>query len=76
MASVSARWTGLRSLAAAKRSLRARCIDGVLTLFFGVAGAYLAGAKGVAWGYAVTGCLRSLNAWWQFSRALREHERP
>ena len=65
---------GLRSMAAARRSLRARCIDGVLTLLFGVAGAYLAGAKGVAWGYAVTGCSRSLNAWWQFSRALREHE--
>jgi O-antigen/teichoic acid export membrane protein len=67
-------WTGLRSLAAAKRSLRAKCIDGSLTLFAGLAGGYLAGAKGVAWGYAVTGCLKSLNAWWQFSRALREHE--
>lgn len=66
---------GLRSLAAAKRSLRARCIDGFLTLFFGLVGAYLAGAKGVAWGAAATGCLRSVNAWWQFSRALREHER-
>lgn len=66
---------GLRSLGAARRSLRARCIDGSLTLFFGPAGAYLAGAKGVAWGYAVVGCLRGLNAWWQFSRALREHER-
>ena len=30
---------------------------------------------GVAWGYAVTGCLRSLNAWWQFSSALNELER-
>ena len=49
---------------AARRSLRARCIDGSLTLFFGPAGAYLAGAKGVAWGYAVVGCLRGLNAWW------------
>jgi len=68
-------WTGLRSLAAAKRSLRAKCVDGLLTLSSGLAGGYLAGAKGVAWGYAVTGCLKSLNAWWQLSRALREHER-
>ena len=45
-------WTGLRSLAAARRSLHARCIDGSLTFSLGVAGAYLGGATGVAWGYA------------------------
>ena len=67
-------WTGLRSLAAARRSLRARCIDGLLTFSSGWQVHTSAGATGVAWGYAVTGCLRSLNAWWQFSRALREHE--
>jgi O-antigen/teichoic acid export membrane protein len=67
-------WTGLRALAAARRSLRARCIDGSLTFSLGVTGAYLGGATGVAWAYALTGCLRSLNAWWQFSRALREHQ--
>jgi len=67
-------WTGLRSLAAAKRSLRARCIDGALTFSLGLAGAYLGGAIGVAWGYAVTGIFRSLNAWWQLSRALGEGE--
>jgi len=67
-------WTGLRSLAAAKRSLRARCIDGALTFSLGLAGAYLGGALGIAWGYAVTGVCRSLNAWWQFSRALGERE--
>jgi len=67
-------WTGLRSLAAAKRSLRARCIDGSLTFCLGLGGAYLGGATGVAWGYAVTGILRSLNAWWQFSGALGERE--
>jgi hypothetical protein len=69
-------WTGLRSLAAAKRSLQARCIDGSLTFSFGLAGAYLGGAIGVAWGYAITGILKSLNAWWQFSRALGEREVP
>jgi hypothetical protein len=65
-------WTGLRALAAARRSLRARCIDGVLTVLFGLGGAYVAGATGVAWGFAVTGFLKSANAWWQFSAALRE----
>jgi O-antigen/teichoic acid export membrane protein len=66
-------WTGLRSLAAAKRSLQAKCVDGFLTLSCGLAGGYLAGAVGVAWSYAVSGWLKSLNAWWQFSRALNEH---
>jgi O-antigen/teichoic acid export membrane protein len=68
-------WAGLRSLAAARRSLRARCIDAVSSLFFGVVGAYMAGATGAAWGFAVAGWLRIPNAWWQFSRGLREHER-
>ena len=65
---------GLHCLAAARRILRARCIEGVLTLFFGLAGAYLAGAKGGAWGFAVAGALKTVNAWWQFSLALREYE--
>jgi hypothetical protein len=64
---------GLRSLAAAVRSLHTRCIDAVIILFFVLIGAYLGGAVGVAWGFAATGCLRSVNAWWQFSRAVREH---
>jgi hypothetical protein len=68
-------WTGLRALAAARRSLRARCIDGLLTVVFGVAGAYLAGATGVAWGYAAAWWLRSVNAWWHFWKALGEHDR-
>jgi O-antigen/teichoic acid export membrane protein len=66
--------TGLRSLAAAKRSLRTKCIDSLLNLSFGVAGAYLNGAIGVAWGYAIAGWLRALNGWWQFSNALRERQ--
>ena len=37
---------GLHCLAAARRILRAECIGAVLTLFFGLSGAYLAGAKG------------------------------
>jgi len=65
---------GLHCLAAARRSVRARCIEGALTFFSGVGGAYLAGATGVAWGFAVAGLLKSVNAWWQFLRALREYE--
>ncbi len=68
-------WAGLRSLAAARRSLRARCIDASLSLSFGVLGAYMAGATGAAWAFAVAGCLRIPNAWWQFSRGLREYDR-
>ena len=65
---------GLHCLAAARRILRTNCIEAVLTLFFGLTGAYLAGAKGGAWGFAVAGLLKGVNAWWQFSRALREYE--
>ncbi len=65
---------GLRSLAAARRSLRTKCIDGLFTLLCGLGGAHLAGAQGAAWGYAATGCVRSINAWWQFSHALREYQ--
>jgi O-antigen/teichoic acid export membrane protein len=65
---------GLHCLAAARRSLRARCIEGALTFSCGLGGAYLAGANGVAWGFAVAGSLKGVNAWWQFTRALREYE--
>jgi hypothetical protein len=68
-------WTGLRSLAAARLSLRARCIDGGCTILFGLTGAYFAGAMGVAWAYALTGCLRAVNAWWHLSIGLGEHQR-
>ena len=69
---LSARRSVFIAWQAARRILRARCIEGVLTLFFGLAGAYLAGAKGGAWGFAVAGALKTVNAWWQFSLALRE----
>jgi hypothetical protein len=68
-------WVGLRSLAAAKRSLRGRYIDALATTVLAVGGAALAGALGAAWGYAIAGCVRIPNAWWQFTRALGEYER-
>jgi O-antigen/teichoic acid export membrane protein len=65
---------GLRALAAAKRSLRARFVDALTALIFPLSGAVLNGATGAAWGYALAGLVKIPNAWWQFSRALREYE--
>jgi O-antigen/teichoic acid export membrane protein len=64
---------GLRALAAAKRSLRARSVDALITIAAAVTGAALAGAVGAAWGYAISGCLRVPNWWWHFARAMKEH---
>ena len=66
--------TGLRSLAAARRSLRAKYVDASSSVVIVLAGASLGGAQGAAWGYAVSGCLRIVNWWWQFTRAMREYE--
>jgi O-antigen/teichoic acid export membrane protein len=66
--------TGLRSLGAAKRSLRARWIDALYTAVLTLGGAYLGGVMGAAWGGAIAAFLRIPNAWWQFSRAMREYE--
>jgi hypothetical protein len=65
---------GLRSLAAAKRSLRTRWVDAVAIVVLVLGGASLWGAVGAAWGFAAAGCLRIPHAWWQFSRALGEYE--
>jgi O-antigen/teichoic acid export membrane protein len=67
-------YVGLRSLAAAKRSLRARYLDAVATMGFALAGAAVGGATGAAWGFAIAGCLEIVIAWWQFRRALGEYE--
>ncbi len=66
---------GLRAMAAARRSLRARSIVAVLTLVAGVMGALLAGARGVAWGFAVAGGLELLVSWGQYVRAVDEDPR-
>jgi O-antigen/teichoic acid export membrane protein len=66
---------GLRSMAAAKRSLRAKCIDAVVTIVCVLTGAAAADAEGAAWGFLVAGCLRNPNFWWQFSKALGEYRR-
>ena len=63
--------TGLRALAAARSSLRARMLDATSTVVLSVTGASVAGITGVAWGYAIAGCLRVVNWGWHFSRARR-----
>jgi hypothetical protein len=64
---------GLRAMAAARRSLKARSIVAVVTLVAGVIGASLADARGVAWGMAVAGCLELFVWWGQFTSAANEH---
>ncbi len=63
--------TGLRALAAARSSLRARMFDATSTVVLSVTGASVAGITGAAWGYAIAGCLRVVNWWWHFHRARR-----
>jgi O-antigen/teichoic acid export membrane protein len=62
--------TGLRALAAARSSLRARVFDATSTVVLSVSGAAVAGATGAAWGYAIAGCLRVPN-WWGHLRGAR-----
>jgi O-antigen/teichoic acid export membrane protein len=67
--------TGLRALAAARASLRARVFDATTTLVLSVTGAALSGAHGAAWGYAAAGCLRIPNWWYHFHRARASHRK-
>jgi hypothetical protein len=66
-------YTGLRALAAAKRSLRARSFDALATMCFVLAGAAAGGARGAAWGGAVGAFLENLIVWWQFRKALGDY---
>lgn len=66
-------FAGLRALGAASRSLRARCLTGVLLLLFGTGGAALAGAFGAALGLAAAYGL-GLLLWWRLF--LRETYGP
>jgi O-antigen/teichoic acid export membrane protein len=65
---------GLRALAAARLSLRARLIVAPLVLVAALLGAATGGARGAAWGFAAAysvGCL----VWWRYFReALRQHK--
>lgn len=57
--------TGLRALAAAKRSLSSRVVASGLQVSGGIAGAALGGGPGAAWGLALAGGL-SVVVFWRF----------
>ncbi|HEX5260724.1 MAG TPA: hypothetical protein VFW18_04530, partial [Gaiellales bacterium] len=63
---------GLRGIAAASRSLRARVWGGVTTLSFAAVGAYTAGALGAATGLALGLTFGATLAWWELHRAIQE----
>jgi hypothetical protein len=64
----------LRSLAAARSSLKARVIEGSLTLLAGTAGAAIGGARATAWALVGAYALDVVVWWWQFGLALRRWE--
>lgn len=69
----SGQLVGLRVLADAIRSLRARSVDATIGITLSVGGALIGGAVGAAWGFAVSGVLAS--AVWAafFVRSERAH---
>jgi O-antigen/teichoic acid export membrane protein len=64
---------GLRALAAARRSLRARLAASSVRLAGALTGAAAAGAVGAAWGLVCGSVIASSIWWWQFRRGLREY---
>jgi O-antigen/teichoic acid export membrane protein len=68
-------FAGLRSLAAAPRTLAVRLTLAPLTLAAAAGGAVLAGALGAAWGFAVVAWIGAILVWRQFGSALGEHQR-
>jgi len=66
---------GLRALAAARLSLRARLLVAPLVLATALSGAALWGARGAAWGFAFAYTIGSLVWWRYFLRGMRDHKR-
>jgi hypothetical protein len=67
----SAAVVGLRALALAQRSLRARAVTSILFVGGGVAGALVGGGPGAAWGLAA-GFIVGATVWWlELTRGLR-----
>jgi hypothetical protein len=65
--------TGVRALAASRRSLPAQLTSDGLYLLGGGLGAVVAGASGSCWGVAISAVL-SIGVWWrQLRRAFAEH---
>lgn len=65
---------GLRALAAAGRSLRARLLGSLVLVAAASVGAAFGGVVVAAWGMAAGSCIGAAIYWWQLGRALREHE--
>jgi hypothetical protein len=63
---------GLRSLAAASRSLNARIISSLFVSTLAIVGAAIGGAPGGAWGMALGLCVGSAAWWWLLILAIRE----
>lgn len=63
---------GLRSLGAARRSLRAQLLGSAAYATGGIAGAAVGGALGSAWGVAAATLLGAAVSWWQLRAGLGE----
>jgi O-antigen/teichoic acid export membrane protein len=63
---------GLRTLAAARLSLRANAVASVAVVVIGVAGAAAAGTEGAAWGFAIAASFGSAVWWRAFAAAFRD----
>jgi O-antigen/teichoic acid export membrane protein len=66
---------GLRALAAARLSLRARLMVAPMLLVGGLSGAALGGAVGAAWGAALAFMAGGVVWWYYFLQGLREHQK-
>jgi len=64
---------GLRVLAAAQRTLRASLVSSALILGGGVAGAWIGGGVGAAWGLAIALSLSASLWFWEFGKGADEH---
>jgi hypothetical protein len=67
MSAMAGPMTGLRALAAARRSLGARLVAAPVVAVGGLSGAAVAGARGAAWGMAVAGWIGA-GVWWRHYR--------
>jgi O-antigen/teichoic acid export membrane protein len=65
---------GLRSLGAAKRSLKARLLCVPLVIVGGIGGAAIAGVRGAAAGLALSSCMEASIWWWQLRHGLTDHK--
>lgn len=65
--------SGVRALGASPRSLRAQLTASFLYVAGGGIGAFLGGAVGSTWGWAISAALGVGVWWWQLRRAIAEH---